>query len=83
MGVIHLLPSLPKAWPVGSVRGLRVRGGYEVDIEWQGGKLTRAVLRNVSNQDGECVARYGGVTTRLTVPRGGSRELAGQDSLRQ
>ena len=83
MGVIHLLPSLPKAWPVGSVRGLRVRGGYEVDIEWQGGKLTRAVIRNVSNQDGECVARYGGVTTRLTVPRDGSREFAGQDSLRQ
>ncbi len=83
MGIIHLLPSLPKAWPVGSVRGLRVRGGYEADIEWSGGKLTRAVIRNVSNQDGECVARYGSVTTRLTVPRGGSRELAGHDSLRQ
>ena len=43
-GDIHLLPALPEAWPRGSVRGLRARGGVEVDITWQDGRATEAVL---------------------------------------
>ncbi len=54
-GVVHLLPALPRAWNVGSVNGLRARGGYAVDIAWQDGKLTRAVLR--STLSGSCKLR--------------------------
>jgi len=44
-GEIALLPALPKAWPAGSVEGLRARGGLEVDIAWREGLATSVVLR--------------------------------------
>jgi len=71
--IIHLLPALPKAWAEGSVKGLRARGGYEVDMEWKDGKLNRAVIRNISSPTGKCMVRYGDRTSELTIPAGESR----------
>ena len=52
---LHLLPALPKAWNSGSVRGLRGRGGFEVGLDWRGGRL--AAARIVARHGGECVVR--------------------------
>lgn len=54
-GVIDLLPALPGAWQTGSVRGLRARGGFTVEIAWELGTLTRAEI--VSTRGGECRVR--------------------------
>ena len=45
-GEIALLPAWPKAaWPTGHVKGLRARGGIEVDVAWKDGHATSAVLK--------------------------------------
>ncbi|MCA8967887.1 MAG: glycoside hydrolase family 95 protein, partial [Planctomycetes bacterium] len=72
-GAIHLLPALPKAWPSGSVKGLRARGGYTVDISWEEGRLKKAVI--VPDFDGKFSVRYDGKTQEYAGKRGVGIEL--------
>ena len=56
-GEIHLLPALPKAWAAGRVTGLRARGGFEIDIQWEEGALSKAAIR--ADRNGLCRLRAG------------------------
>jgi alpha-L-fucosidase 2 len=56
-GRIKLLPALPRAWPRGSVSGLRARGGFELDIRWDAGQLESVVVTNLAGERGKLVYR--------------------------
>jgi alpha-L-fucosidase 2 len=68
VGFVHLLPSLPALWPDGSVEGLRARGGFEVNLEWTGGVLTKVVIR--ADLDNICKLKYGDVTRTIDMAAG-------------
>lgn len=67
-GFIHLLPAPPSAWPTGSVKGLRARGGFDVDIEWRDGSLLAARIH--SRLGKPLKVRYGEKEIELPTARG-------------
>jgi len=72
-GVIRLLPALPQAWRDGEVRGLRARGGFEVDVQWRAGQLERASIRSLNGE--ACRIAYGDKITEHKVRKGGRLTL--------
>jgi alpha-L-fucosidase 2 len=70
-GRIRLLPALPKAWARGTVRGLRARGGFTVDLQWAQGALERAVFSNAAA--GTSIVTYNGQQLEVKLKAGESR----------
>lgn len=57
-GEIHLLPGLPKKWSSGTVKGLRTKGAFEVDMEWSNHTLLRGKVRSLKGN--KCTLRVKG-----------------------
>jgi alpha-L-fucosidase 2 len=75
-GEIEFLPALPKAWPDGSVKGLRVRGGFEVELAWKNGKLVSATVHSLLGNP--CLLRYGKTTHNVNIGKGGTFQWDGR-----
>lgn len=73
---IHLLPSLPTAWPDGFVSGLCARGGFQVEMRWRNHQLVSASIS--SQQDRSCIVRYGAGRVSVRVEPGRPARLTGK-----
>ena len=72
-GSIFLLPALPRQWPMGQVRGLRVRGAAGMDLKWRNGRLVQARLS--SDKGGDYSLVYGEQVVETTLQAGDSAEF--------
>lgn len=75
-GEINLLPALPDAWDDGSVTGLCARGGFMVNIEWKGGKLSKAVITSKAGNNAK--VRYDGQVVEIPMKAGETKTLDGK-----
>lgn len=80
-GEVAILPTLPKGWPTGSVKGLRARGGFEVDAAWKDGKLATATVKSLLGK--ELVLRLPGNPAKVSLTRadGKAAELPAKDGV--
>lgn len=65
---IYVLPALPSGWPDGTIKGLRARGGYTVDISWKEGKLTGLIIK--ADEAGKHVVHYKEKIRALNLKKG-------------
>ncbi len=67
-GEVHLLPCLPDELPKGKVTGLMARGGHEVDIQWENGRLVQATIK--SKLGNPAKVRYGAKVITFDLDKG-------------
>jgi alpha-L-fucosidase 2 len=70
---IVLLPALPKAWRDGSVKGLRVKGGASLCLEWQEGCLTGSSLK--ADKELHTTVVYGEYKEEIHLKAGEEKQL--------
>lgn len=68
--VIQLLPALPTEWKSGEFSGLKARGGFEVDVKWEEGKIVEAEIKSLLGN--KCKVWYDGKLIETgDLPKGG------------
>ncbi|MBD5779112.1 glycoside hydrolase family 95 protein [Pelagicoccus sp. NFK12] len=73
LGRVSLLPALPRSWSHGEVRGLRARGGFEVDLSWSNGELKTVKVKSIHGTKTELF--YKGKATPVVLRKGEVMEV--------
>jgi alpha-L-fucosidase 2 len=73
---VELLPALPEAWKNGYIHGLMARGGFEVDIDWENGRLKQAKI--ISKLGNSLKLSYNGKAVELETTEKGKSYLFGE-----
>jgi alpha-L-fucosidase 2 len=74
---LRLLPALPRAWPTGSIEGLRAPARTRVDLTWAGGTLHEAKL--TSDLGGTRTVHHGGKSVVVRLEANRELRLRGPD----
>ena len=74
-GVLQILPALPTEWNSGSIKGLRARGGFEVDIKWENGELTDLKIKSLNGN--QCKIIYGDLRLEVKIEAGETKIFNG------
>ena len=78
--VIQILPALPAEWGNGNIKGLRARGGFEIDIEWKNEKLTELKIKSLNGNP--CKIMYGDLISDIKIGSGETKILDGELNLK-
>lgn len=69
---VILLPALPEAWRAqGSVRGIGLRGGFEMDMSWRNGKVTSLTIHSKRADSASITVTAPGMKTKTVKIAGG------------
>ncbi|SHF74058.1 alpha-L-fucosidase 2 [Kaistia soli DSM 19436] len=80
-GAIRLLPALPAGWDRGSVKGVRARGGFTVDLAWSDGALVEAIVQGAAGSAVRIL--YESLAAEITLDAAGAARLMLQDGMLQ
>lgn len=58
--IIELLPALPKQWSTGHFYGVRARGGFEINMDWENGVMKKLVVKNITAKKSKVVLMVNG-----------------------
>jgi alpha-L-fucosidase 2 len=74
---LHILPALPSAWPRGSIKGVRARGGLIVDLQWENGRPITLFVKGPASSS--IRIRLGTAVLRRSLGATGSLYVTGRD----
>ena len=75
-GGVVLLPALPEAWKAaGSLKGVRVRGGFEISFSWKDGRINSLSVKSLRSDKGKLRLRQGNNTWTVSLKPGAERKL--------
>ena len=70
---IRLLPALPEAWPIGSIKGICARGGFEISLEWENSTLKKVIV--LAKQGGSTNLISGNKQKDIFLKKGERKEI--------
>ena len=68
--MVDLLPALPDCWREGTLRGLRARGGFEIELVWADAEPVSVVIMNRNSSDHKCCLAFGDVRNEISIKAG-------------
>lgn len=74
-GYIDLLPALPNELPMGEIKGICARGGFDLNLKWKNGKLENVEVK--AKVGGTCILRYKNQAISIATKIGETYKLNG------